>query len=275
MTMPRQVLPGSTWMVSRRCSERRYLLRPDQFVGRAFLYILGYAAAVVGIRLHCYLVMSNHWHGVVTDPRGMLPRFLQRVHRLVAVVVNVLRGRWEALWSSSKPSELRLESPQDVLDKMVYVLTNPVRAGLVERVSDWPGLWSDPRQLLRGPVEVKRPKLYFRPDGKMPADVRVRLSKPPGFEHLTDEQFVELLLAKIAEEEDRIAARLSREDRKPMGARAVLQQDIGQRSTCHPSTSGCGFLFPIRSFAVPESAVRPENRNRAPESRTYSVMNIA
>ncbi len=59
MTMPRQILPGSTWMVSRRCSERRRLLRPDDFVGDAFQYVLGYAAAALGIRLHCYLVMTT------------------------------------------------------------------------------------------------------------------------------------------------------------------------------------------------------------------------
>lgn len=169
--------------------------------------------------------MNNHWHAVVSDPAGMLPRFLQRVHRLVAVVINVFRGRWEALWSSSKPSEVLLESPDDVLDKMVYVLTNPVRAGFVERVSDWPGLWSDPKQLLRGPVGAERPKLYFRRDGKMPTDVQVHLSKPPGFEDMTDEQFVELLLERVAEEEASVAAEFARQKRKPMGAKAVLQQD--------------------------------------------------
>ena len=74
MTMPRQILPGSTWLVTRRCSERRFFSRPDRFVVRAFLYCLGYAARLFGVQLHGFVVLSNHWHAVVTDPRAVLPR---------------------------------------------------------------------------------------------------------------------------------------------------------------------------------------------------------
>jgi hypothetical protein len=29
MSLPREVLPGRTYMITRRCSERRFFMRPD------------------------------------------------------------------------------------------------------------------------------------------------------------------------------------------------------------------------------------------------------
>jgi putative transposase len=60
--------------------------------------------------------MSNHWHGVVTDPHARLPEFLERFHRLFARAQNASLGRWENLWSSDKPSVVRLVSDQDILE---------------------------------------------------------------------------------------------------------------------------------------------------------------
>jgi transposase InsO family protein len=44
MSLPRQVLPGEYYMITRRCSERRFLLRPDRATNNAYLYCLIEAA---------------------------------------------------------------------------------------------------------------------------------------------------------------------------------------------------------------------------------------
>ena len=36
MTLPRQVVPGRDYMITRRCSERRFFLRPDDDTNDAF-----------------------------------------------------------------------------------------------------------------------------------------------------------------------------------------------------------------------------------------------
>ena len=225
MSLPRQILPNATYMVSRRCSERRFFLRPDRFVVRAFLYCLGYAAGLFGIRIHAFVVVSNHWHVILTDPNAVLPRFLARVHRLVAVTVNVFRGRWEALWSSEKPSFQTLETPDDILDKMVYVYTNPVAAGLVPSASAWPGARSTPEQFIEAPVRVDRPNRYFSKTGRMPNQVELAVVRPPGFEHLDDEEFVELLQDRVAHEEAEIVEKFASEGRGFLGVDRVLAQD--------------------------------------------------
>ena len=180
MTMPRQLLPGSTYLVSRRCSERRFFLRPDNFVGQVFMYVLGCTAALLGMHLHAATVVSNHYHMCVTDTRGWLPRLLAQLHRLVALVVKAERGIPENVWSTDKTSIVRLETPEDVLAAMVYVRMQAVRAVLVERAGEWPGLSTAPRQLLEPAMRVSRPTAYFSPSGRKPADTSVPFTIPPG-----------------------------------------------------------------------------------------------
>ena len=86
MTAPRQVLPGKTWLVTRRCSERRRFLRPSAIVNEIFLFVLGVAARRYGLEVHAFCVMSNHYHQLVTDPAARLPAFVQYL-----TLVNPLR----------------------------------------------------------------------------------------------------------------------------------------------------------------------------------------
>jgi hypothetical protein len=42
--LPRQVLPGQFYMITRRCTQRQFLLRPDRETNNAFTYCLIEAA---------------------------------------------------------------------------------------------------------------------------------------------------------------------------------------------------------------------------------------
>ena len=139
MTAPRQILPGSCYLVTRRCTQRQFLLRPSVVSNEIVEYCLALAADQTGVELHAVCVMSNHWHAVVSDPFACLPEFLERVHRLTARALNASLGRWENFWSSDKPSVVRLVTEQAVLDEMAYVLANPTAAGLVNSPREWPG----------------------------------------------------------------------------------------------------------------------------------------
>ena len=45
------------------------------------------------------------------------------------------------MWSSEKTSVIALEEKDDMLDKIIYTLANPVQARLVAHGSKWPGVW--------------------------------------------------------------------------------------------------------------------------------------
>jgi REP element-mobilizing transposase RayT len=181
MSAPRQVVPGASYLVTRRCAQRQFLLRPSGLTNQTFLYVLALAAARYRVDVHAFCVLSNHVHIVLTDPRAALPAFQQFLDALVARAVNASLGRWEAFWAPDTYSAVRLVSPADIVDKAAYTLANPVEAGLVASGSAWPGLWSAPDRIGGERFVVERPKHFFDPKGGLPDRVTLQLTVPPGF----------------------------------------------------------------------------------------------
>lgn len=225
MTAPRQVLPGTTYLVTRRCAQRQFLLRPSPVTNGIFLYVLAVAAQRFGVRVHAFCVLSNHFHLVVTDPDARLPAFEQYLDSLVARAVNSTLARWESFWAPSSYSAVALVSPADTLAKSAYVLANPVAAGLVRRARDWPGLWSDPAQI-GCVIEVERPSAFFRSNGRMPATAKLELAPPAGFDSLA--AYRVQLASALLQLEERAAAG----GRSFLGCRRVL----AQRPTARPTS---------------------------------------
>jgi REP element-mobilizing transposase RayT len=60
MTLPREVIPGRFYMVTRRCTQRQFLLRPDKETNNAFIYCLAEAAQRFGIDVLLPCAMANH-----------------------------------------------------------------------------------------------------------------------------------------------------------------------------------------------------------------------
>jgi REP-associated tyrosine transposase len=257
MTMPRQVLPGTTYLVTRRCAQRQFLLRPSSETNAIFLYVLAVAAQRFGILVHAFCVLSNHVHLVVTDPAARLPAFAQLLDALVARASNVLLGRSESFWAPGSFSAVALLSPEDVIDKMAYTLANPVAAGLVPRGRDWPGLWSGPERVGSSIGGIARPR-FFRIGGPLPEEIALDLAVPPGF--ATAEEFRRRLGTALAVHEGKALLAMREQGRTFLGAGAALRQ----RPTARPSSpERRGGLRP--RFASRDRWKRLETINRARE----------
>jgi REP element-mobilizing transposase RayT len=236
MTAPRQILPGTTYLITRRCAQRQFLLRPTKITNELLGYLLAVAARRFHVDVHALCVMSNHVHLVVTDHDAQLPAFTQYLDGLVARSMNALLARWENFWAPSSYSAVALIGAADIVDKVTYVLANPVAAGLVSRGRKWPGLWSSPSRMGAGTLEYGRPRHFFREQAgsPMPARVMLGLVVPPGFDDAAG--YREDLEARLADEEKKVAA------------------DLAAR--------GLGFLGRARILAQ-----RPTSRPQGPESR--------
>jgi REP element-mobilizing transposase RayT len=222
MTAPRQIRPNTTYLITRRCFGRMFLLRPSPLVTAVFEYVLAAKAQQYEIVLHAYCVLSNHWHCVLTDPRGNLPRFQRDLGSTIARALNAAHGRWESFWAPGSYSAVALQTADDVLDKMAYVLANPVAAGLVRRGPEWPGPWSAPERIGAAAREVKRPDHFFRQEGKSPRTARLELRCPAGFGSV--EELRIRLDAALQEREDEAARKVGEEGRSFLGARKLLAQ---------------------------------------------------
>ena len=81
MTAARRVDLGTTYLITRRCLDRRFYLRPGPEVNQIFEYALASAAQKHGVLVHAVGVQSNHAHQVATDVHGVLPDFTRDYHR--------------------------------------------------------------------------------------------------------------------------------------------------------------------------------------------------
>lgn len=228
MSQPRQVLPGITYLVSRRCAQRQFLLRPSREVNHIFQFCLAVAAERTGIRLHAYCVLSNHYHLVLTDPGGTLPEFMHWLNEYVAKSINALLGRWEAVWAPGSYSSVRQVDSAAVVKALVYAYTNPVEAGLVRRARDWPGAHSLPSQMTAPPREFRRSVGFFRDKGPVPASARLELSVPPALAQECDDAPRQLERAVRAREKE-LQQRAQAEGWRFLGRRKVLRQAPGGR----------------------------------------------
>jgi putative transposase len=209
-------------MLSRRCLGRMFLLTPSRLANQLFGFILAVAAQRYGIQVHCFCILSNHFHLVVTDPRGTSPAFMRDLCALVARSFNAMHGRWENFWAPGSYSAVALLTPDDVLDKMAYTLANPAAAGLVQRGSEWPGLWSAPAHIGGTPLRFERPAHFFRQEGPLPDSTTLQLGCPPGFEPIDD--LCAQLEARVRTLEDTAAREHAAEGRTFLGALKVLAQ---------------------------------------------------
>lgn len=236
MPPARPVCPGRFLFITRRCVQRTFLLRPDAETNNAFTYVLAEAAQRFGMEVVLSQMMSNHHHTMVYDPKGRQVEFREHFHKMLARSQNALRGRWENLWSTDDPSTIEVLEREDVLDKLVYIATNPVKDGLVEKVHHWPG----PKflnALLSGTrMRATRPRHFFRVDGPMPEVVELVLALP---EHFEDKRgFLAELERRVADAEQRHAEERMAAGSRVVGRRRVLRQFWGDSPTTHEPRRG-------------------------------------
>jgi putative transposase len=204
MSLARMVIPGRCYMITRRCSERRFFMRPDA-------------------------ATTNHHHTGIVDQEGRFPEFLAYFHKLFAKHQNALRGRWENFWASEQTSVVELLTPDDVLDKMIYAITNPAKDHLVEKVVHWPGVDAVSAITAGVPLTALKPSHFFRPDGDLPDAVTLEFHRPPGLEAWTHAEFASCLRARVAAVEADAAEARRRLKIKVLGRAGILSQSWRDR----------------------------------------------
>lgn len=238
MTKVKRVVPGEIHLLTRRCHEQRFFLAPQASVNEAFGYLMAEASERYGVKVLGAVQMSNHYHAVVWDERGELPLFLQRFHGFTARCVNALRGRVDTFWEGSGPGAAALGSGEVVLEKLAYVLCNPVKAGLVESGKEWPGVRTSAWSCVEAPRVYRRPSVVFRKDGAMPEEAALRVWVPPTHAHLSAREFAALLDARVKATEAKLRAAVLGEGRRFGTAREALKVPWRGRPPGPPKRSG-------------------------------------
>jgi putative transposase len=130
--------PGAWYHVMNRGRRRE-----DVFHSKAdydaFLKIVRETVDVWNLKVSAYSLLPNHYHLLVQTPEGNISRcmrhingvYTQRFNRSHGTEGQLFRGRYKAVL---------VEGDSHLLEVMRYIHRNPLRAGLVERLDDYP--WS-------------------------------------------------------------------------------------------------------------------------------------
>ena len=160
--------------------------------------------------------MSNHGHLMVTDVEGRLPEFCEWMLRTIAQCINAVHGIRENVWSDGSYSAVRLETEESIVDKLAYVIANPVTAGLVREARQWPGVVSRPTDMYGAEHGDERPWEWFHERQDESAQVTMRA--PPCFDGRVAE-LVSVVRDMVAERERLAAEELRRSTCPRRGAR--------------------------------------------------------
>lgn len=137
----RRFRSGTTWHISTRTLEERFLLSLDPAVVSAIGACLAKAASAYFVSVHAVVQMGNHLHLVVTLSAPNLHKFMRQFLSQVAYLVNAHLGRTGKVFRERYDANEILDADA-MIEKLGYVHANPCNANLVDRAADWPGLTS-------------------------------------------------------------------------------------------------------------------------------------
>ncbi len=289
MTPPRQIHPGQFCFVTVRAVNRCYRFAPTSRV----LDIIWYCFARTlekyrgRIAAHEFLWMSNHYHLVLTDLDGCLPRFMEELNSLLARALNALHGTFGTAIEKGY-SLVAVTGENKLLEHCVYTLANPCSAHLVKRSRHWKGVSS--RSLEYGTkIEIKRPtsglwggpcrhvdrepsrtskRARYGGRSKLPETVELVLTRPAIMPELSDAELRRHIRELLIEREQ--AATRHRKERgiQVMGWAAARRVDV--RSCPRAEERFC--TIPSYSADTKAARVSAWQRRREFLERYYSAL---
>jgi len=220
MSLPRHFVKGATYLITRRSTQRQFLLRPSRRVNEILSFCLAAAAERYAVRVHAFVFMSDHYHLVATDRGGRLLDFVHWLNTHISKCLNSHHRRSENLFDNRQAHVIPIATAGDVLEKIVYVLANPVAAALVPRGDRWPGVRSAADDFGRT-IRAHKPQTFFRAEGAVEDTARFELEVPPGFEDLTPRRFRRRVAEALARREAELRAQVRQAGRRFLGAKGV------------------------------------------------------
>ncbi len=205
--MPRhlryQSTPWATHLITARCTQGYSLLRPTQEERALIAGCLARALELHRdeVRLHHYVVMSNHLHLIISSERAASKsRFMCHLSSNLARELCRAHKWRDHVWEGRYHSHEVLDE-EGLIDAYKYLFKNSVKEGLVAHPRDWPGhhgwaqlcagvrvegawidrtAWYYAQQTLRGRAQTLN---------DFTRHIEIPLSRPAVWEGLSDEEY--------------------------------------------------------------------------------------
>ena len=133
----RDTNPNKVHLLTCRTRLSELLFVPNNKINNCLGGIIAKYAQFYNIELYSAVIPSNHYHMLLRGENVSL--FAENINREIAKRVNIILGRKGSLWGRRYDDQITIEET-DELEGLLYILTNPVKHGLVTHSKHWPGL---------------------------------------------------------------------------------------------------------------------------------------
>ena len=243
-----------------RTEHRMFLLKPDDEMKNIVGSCLGRALKRHPVQIHYFATNINHFHAIFSLAPNQIANgslFLRYLHGQLAKQINIHYSRTGRVWSS-RAHVIPIADENALIERLLYAVTNVVKDGMVESISQWPG-FSTFEQLAHG----KRQTFTYLdrtawwkaggpasgiPKQKFVRSVSVETSPLPGWENLSPHERQSRFRRMVRDNEAEIAKQRTFEGRPVMGRTALMLTDPSskpetpKKSTpmpkCHASDEG-------------------------------------
>ena len=133
---------GRSYLVTFVVNHRRPLFT-DLYLGRLLVTELRQAHELGLVDSMAWVIMPDHVHWLFELKQRNLPDVIRRVKSRSTLTINRRRQSKERVWQPGY-HDRAVRAQDDVCKMARYIIANPLRAGLVERVGDfslWDAAW--------------------------------------------------------------------------------------------------------------------------------------
>jgi len=137
--LPRIIIPNQPVHIMHRGNNRQDIFETEEDMVR-ITEDIAYALSKADCYLHSYVIMSNHLHLLISPfDKVQLSKFMQTMANRYVRYFNATRNRTGTIWEGRFKSCL-VDSENYLFTLYRYIEMNPVRAGMVKNIAEYP--WS-------------------------------------------------------------------------------------------------------------------------------------
>lgn len=117
-----------------------------------FNSFLNYVIHSYNLKVHAFVLMSNHYHMLSTTPDHNLPLIMNRLHTEISFAINDISHRENHVFGS-RYKACEIKNYGYLCNVIKYIYNNPVRANICEKAVEYPystlsGLYGNSRLII-------------------------------------------------------------------------------------------------------------------------------
>ncbi len=137
--MPRKILVRTSelpYHITNRSNNREHFYLEKDALWTICLECLYETKIQFKTEVHAFVLMSNHYHLLISTPQANIGEAMKYFHREVARKANRSVGRINHFFGGRYQWSL-INSPEYFWNAVKYVFRNPIRAGICQRAEDY------------------------------------------------------------------------------------------------------------------------------------------